>query len=78
MALAHAVPSPGDAAVLQALHMTFGVDTVTLWGRNVSVNGVVVPEGQPYLHGGECSTGSELPPTPGPWVPAPVPSLVPC
>ncbi|NXX50698.1 SSPO protein, partial [Tricholaema leucomelas] len=25
---------------------------VTLWGRNVSVNGVVVPEGRPYLHSG--------------------------
>ncbi|XP_050572817.1 LOW QUALITY PROTEIN: SCO-spondin-like [Cygnus atratus] len=36
----------------QALHMTFGLDTVVARGRNVSVNGVVVPEGQPHLHSG--------------------------
>ncbi|KAM6142205.1 LOW QUALITY PROTEIN: SCO-spondin-like [Phoenicopterus ruber ruber] len=36
----------------RALHMTFGMDTVAARGRDVSVNGVVVPEGQPYLHNG--------------------------
>ncbi|XP_072707738.1 SCO-spondin-like [Ciconia boyciana] len=36
----------------RALHMTFGMDAVAARGRNVSVNGVVVPEGQPYLHNG--------------------------
>lgn len=48
-----AVAAWGDAALPQALHMTFGVDTVVARGRNVSVNGVAVPEGRPYLHNGE-------------------------
>ncbi|OXB70710.1 UNVERIFIED_CONTAM: hypothetical protein H355_006103 [Colinus virginianus] len=34
------------------LHMTFGLDTVVARGHNVSVNGVVVSEGRPHLHGG--------------------------
>lgn len=41
--------------------MTFGLDTVVARGRNVSVNGVVVPEGQPHLHGGEGQLGSPVP-----------------
>ncbi|KAM9572871.1 SCO-spondin-like [Guaruba guarouba] len=41
-----------DATPPQALHMTFGVGTVVAEGRNISVDGVVVPEGQPYLHNG--------------------------
>ncbi|KAM4684567.1 LOW QUALITY PROTEIN: SCO-spondin-like [Amazona ochrocephala] len=36
----------------RALHMTFGVGTVVAEGQNISVDGVVVPEGQPYLHNG--------------------------
>ncbi|XP_014811222.1 PREDICTED: SCO-spondin [Calidris pugnax] len=36
----------------RVLHMTFGMDTVVARGRNISVNSVVVPEGQPYLHSG--------------------------
>ncbi|XP_049654923.1 SCO-spondin-like [Accipiter gentilis] len=36
----------------RTLHMTFGMDTVAARGRNISVNGVAVPEGQPYLHNG--------------------------
>lgn len=41
------------ASVPQVLRMTFGLDAVVARGRNVSVNGVGVPEGQPHLHGGE-------------------------
>ncbi|XP_069738785.1 LOW QUALITY PROTEIN: SCO-spondin-like [Phaenicophaeus curvirostris] len=51
--------SAGDPRVL---HMTFGMDTVVAQGRDISVNGVVVPEGQPYLHGGLSVTW------PGDWV----------
>ncbi|XP_056190274.1 LOW QUALITY PROTEIN: SCO-spondin-like [Falco biarmicus] len=36
----------------RALHMALGTDTVLARGQNVSVNGVAVPEGQPYLHNG--------------------------
>ncbi|XP_065689130.1 SCO-spondin-like [Patagioenas fasciata] len=36
----------------RALHMTFGMDTVVARGRNLSVNGMAVLEGQPYLHNG--------------------------
>lgn len=41
--------------------MTFGLDTVVARGRNVSVNGVVVPEGQPHLHSGEGQPGAPVP-----------------
>ncbi|KAM6032546.1 LOW QUALITY PROTEIN: SCO-spondin-like [Chlamydotis macqueenii] len=36
----------------RALRMTFGTDAVAARGRNVSVNGVAVPAGQPYLRSG--------------------------
>ncbi|XP_072186520.1 SCO-spondin [Excalfactoria chinensis] len=34
------------------LHVTLGLDTVVARGRNISVNGVAVPEGQPQLLSG--------------------------
>lgn len=73
-------PAPADAALPQALHMTFGMDAVAARGRNVSVNGVVVPEGQPYLHNGERGgmLRPPLPLIPGSRVPIPVPVPVPC
>ncbi|XP_068790174.1 SCO-spondin-like [Struthio camelus] len=36
----------------RALRMTFGLDAVAVRGRNVSVNGVAVPEGEPHLRHG--------------------------
>ncbi|XP_064364124.1 SCO-spondin-like [Dromaius novaehollandiae] len=36
----------------RALHMTFGLDAVAVRGRNVSVNGAAVPEGEPRLRHG--------------------------
>lgn len=48
-----------DAAPPQGLHMTFGVGTVVAQGRSISVDGVVVPEGQPYLHNGEGRVGGQ-------------------
>lgn len=56
--------------------MTFGMDTVAARGRNISVNGVAVPEGQPYLHNGEGG-GRLCPLLPlilGSWVLIPSPS----
>ncbi|KAK4825681.1 hypothetical protein QYF61_001504 [Mycteria americana] len=73
-------PAPADAAPPQALHMTFGMDAVEARGRNVSVNGVAVPEGQPYLHNGEGGgmLRPSLPPIPASWAPVPSPSLSLC
>lgn len=45
--------SPLNATVPQVLHMTLGLDTVVARGRNVSVNGMAVPEGRPQLLSGE-------------------------
>lgn len=60
--------------------MTFGMDTVVARGRNLSVNGMAVLEGQPYLHNGERGgmLRPPLPPTLRFWVPIPSLSLSPC
>ncbi|NXX10876.1 SSPO protein, partial [Podargus strigoides] len=46
---------------------------VTIWGRNISVNGMAVPEGRPYLHNGEGGT----PPPAATSLGVPVPILTP-
>lgn len=41
----------------QALRMLFGLDLVVVQGRNVSVNGMEVLEGEPRLQKGEVPSG---------------------